>query len=62
MGYMKELITSKADEIALEKYGMYFYLLTDEQQTEVWKLAEQAGKDYVASQINAERERRKYES
>ena len=60
MGRMKDLITSKADELALTKYGKDFYELTKEQQDEVWKLAEEAGQDYLASQIDAERERRKY--
>ena len=60
MGKMKELITSKADEIALDKYDRKFYLLTPEQQDEVWKLAEQAGEDYLASQIDKAREEKKY--
>jgi len=59
---MKELITSKADEIALEKYSKKFYELTENQQKWVWILAEQAGTDYLASQIDAERDRRKYGS
>ena len=61
MGSMKELITNKADEIALAKYDKDFYELTTEQQAEVWKLAEQAGQDWLATQIDKEREKRKYE-
>ena len=53
MGRMKDLQVAKADEIALAKYGMYYYLLTDEQQVEVWKLAEQAGQEWLAAQIAA---------
>jgi len=60
MGSMKELITQKADEVALDKYDREFYQLTTEQQDEVWKLAEQAGQDYLAAQIDAARERSKY--
>jgi len=36
------------------------YELTKEEQDEVWKLAEQAGQDYLATQIDAAREQRKY--
>jgi len=61
MGSMKELITAKADEISLTKYDKEFYELSAEQQDEVWRLAEQAGQDWLAALINAERERRKYE-
>jgi len=60
MGSMKEVICNKADDIALEKYGHWFHELPKVQQDEVWKLAEEAGTDYLASQIDAERERRKY--
>jgi formyltetrahydrofolate synthetase len=61
MGKMKELISNKAEEIALEKYGSEFYELTQEAQDEVWKLAEQEASDYLASLADAERERGKYE-
>ena len=60
MGKMKELVCSKADEIALEKYDREYYLLTHAQQDEVWKLAEEACQDYLAHLMDAERERRKY--
>ena len=60
MGKMKELICDKADQIALDKYDREYYLLSTEQQDEVWALAEQAAIDYLASLADAERERRKY--
>lgn len=61
MGKMKELLQGKADEIALELYQREFYELADEQQDEVWNLAEQAVQDYLASLADAQKERRKYE-
>ena len=61
MGSMKELICNKADELALEKYGHEFYQLTEAQQKWIWILAEQVASDYLAAQIDAERERRKYD-
>ena len=61
MGSMKEFISNKADELALDRYDREYYLLTAEQQDEIWKLAEESWQDYIASQIDAERERRKYE-
>lgn len=60
MGKMKELLCDKADQIALDKYDREYYLLTTEQQDEVWALAQQAASDYLASLADAERERRKY--
>ena len=60
MGKIKELITVKANKIALDKYDREYYLLTTEQQDEVWALAQQAASDYLASLADAERERRKY--
>jgi len=56
MGKMKELITNKANEIALERYDKEFYELSAEQQDEVWKLAEQAGQDWLADQIDKARD------
>lgn len=57
MGKMKELATSKADEIALDIYDREYYLLTTEQQDKVWKLAEEAGQDWLATQIDKIRKR-----
>ena len=61
MGSMKELITAKADEISLAKYNKEYCELSVEWQDKVWRLAEQAGQDWLVALINAERERRKYE-
>lgn len=58
---MKELISNRADEIALTIYDKDFYEPTKAQQDEIWKLAEQASQDYLASQIGAAREKKKYE-
>jgi len=60
MGTMKDLIINKADEIASIKYDKDFYELAKGQQDEVWNLAEQAGQDYLASQIDKVREERTY--
>ncbi len=60
MGKMKELIGIKAEEIARDTYGKYFGQLNTSQQNEVWKLAQKAGEDYLAAQIDAERDKMKY--
>ena len=44
---MKELISGKADEIALKEYDKEFYNLTPEQRDKVWRLAEKAGQAYL---------------
>ena len=56
---MKDVAIAKAEEIAFEKYGKELYELTEEQQSEVWKLAEEAAQDYLAGQIDTMREREK---
>ena len=61
MGKMKELLMTHVDRISWEKYNNEFYLLSKEQQDEVWKLAEESASDFLASLADAERERRKYE-
>jgi len=52
MDSMREIICNKADEFAIDKYNQEFYLLTPEQQDEIWELAVQAGEDWLAAQIN----------
>ena len=57
MGKMKEFLMGHVDRISWGKYNNEFYCLTKEQQDEVWELAEQAGQELLASQIDATRDR-----
>ena len=58
----KDWIQNRADELALEKYNSEFYDLPSTVQTEIYTRAESDYADHIASQIDAERDRRKYES
>ena len=55
----KDWIQHKAEEITQEKYNKDLYDLDNAQQLEVCNEAEEAYKDYYASQINAAYERSK---
>lgn len=60
MNKLKELTIDKASDIALEKYGKEFCYLSETERDKVWELANEAVQDWLATQIDAERERRKY--
>ena len=56
----KEMIQEHADELASQEYDKDFYDLTDEQQDEIYKKAQEMANDDFASQIDAMKEKRKF--
>jgi hypothetical protein len=57
MSKLKELICTKADEIAIDEYGKEFYELDIDKQDKIWKKAEEAGQELIAQQIDRKHER-----
>ena len=56
----KEWQQSKAEEVSLDKTGHEFHTLGPHMQLMCYMIAEEAYKDYYASQIDAIYEREKY--
>lgn len=56
---MKDWISNRADEIALEKYNSEFYSLPASIQFSIWMQAEDDWTDYYASLIDAAYDRHK---
>jgi len=55
----KDMIQMRADEIAYEKYKKDFYNLSSELQNEVYRESMEWYKDYLADQIDLQKERLK---
>lgn len=60
-GGYKEWISDKADELAMELYGVdFFHQLTETQQVEVYDKAVEAWKGYIVSEVDGAREAAKW--
>lgn len=57
----KDEIQEHADDLAYQKYGKDFYDLTEEQQEEIYKEAQEMFNDDFASQADSMKEKRKFE-